>query len=322
MVVTGNAHFSTGLEWLGTRIAFKTGFKPALDGLMASDFWFGFPSPRFATFRDVEAAIHYEHSECERNAIVSWADPELQVCFNWEAYASERFLNELVFLVCERVNQARGRFCVHAASIQKSGMALVLVGDSLSGKTSLATELALRYAYQMISADLTIIGLDHYGVPSVMAGANRFVRFRADSLERSNPVLFSRLFSEADRRRNAKRSAVPSEIGLETCSGLQEIKAVILPRLESGLEPELRVLGLSEAQKLYDHLGKWLRGCEMVMITSDGRIGSVPPPYLDTPGLHLKRAEFLNSLLDRHLCFTLHGHLDGSIEVLNGLMKS
>jgi hypothetical protein len=56
------------------------------------------------------------------------------------------------------------------------------------------------------------------------------------------------------------------------------------------------------------------------MIDLEGHVSRILPPNLDTHLAHMNRVEFMNRLLEQRLCFSIHGELDKSIEVLNDLL--
>jgi len=67
------------------------------------------------------------------------------------------FNDILVRRVLPRVATLRGRIALHASAVGKHGRALVLLGPSKAGKSTIAAALALRHSWDILSDDICVL---------------------------------------------------------------------------------------------------------------------------------------------------------------------
>lgn len=237
----------------------------------------------------------------------------------WGRIAHSTLIAMLLLLLAVRQQQRDGRFLLHASAVSKDGRALVIVGPSEAGKTTVAIDLCRRFGFALVGNDRIRLGLKR-GVPVVLAG-DRILNLRKTSLARYDTALANRFFPKkvgiADR--GHKRRVSPRELGISENAGAAEIVGLCFVQLHDNQEALTRTdWNLHGPENVVAFLGRielqrqitgYIRGGEIAPFTSDLGMLDVMVPNLDDRHLNANRLALIGALNQRWQT-SLQGGLD------------
>ncbi len=100
--------------------------------------------------------IEYENSENE-NVLIDTKQNKLFLSCKYEKLYKPDLVYYALCMFAKELNK-KNMYFVHCSVVEKDGVATVLMGDSASGKTTLALYLCTEYGYNFVCNDRAIIG--------------------------------------------------------------------------------------------------------------------------------------------------------------------
>ncbi len=207
----------------------------------------------------------------------------------------------------------------HSSCVSKNGEATLIIGEAGAGKTSLAVNLCRR-GYELISNDMTLIGLSEKGITAF--GGTKFINLRRASVNKNMPDLLP-LFKDnsKDSWRN-KISVMARDIGIEEEYEATPITNIILLRLDDN--EKLHVTSgdtWNENFHFYQNTSSHIRGSAACFIDKHGHpIGYIPS--MDTKETFDKRMNLQNEINQSDNYKYVVGPLSDVIEYVDSIYLS
>ena len=310
MTILGNAKRTAAIRTGGVALLFQTDTPEAVDYLEevgmfgASDFSVNDDAPDVK----VDGLLEYIGGRDEPPAVAfESSSPMMLVTAPWRKIRGSTMLRLAILRIAEFVRQSHGEFLLHASAVEKDGRAIVLVGDSESGKTSLALNLCLNYGCRFLSNDQTRLALSS-GQSFLVAGDSTF-NFRAGSLDRVYKELATRIFEYSGQMPidfHEKRRVAAEDLGVETGSPPVRIGLMALIRVDAGREgvtierhgTEATTSLFTVRREMFCHMSSLLRGSDIVPLDENLKFYvDLFLPNIDTPALCSRRLSIVEELL-------------------------
>jgi hypothetical protein len=217
----------------------------------------------------------------------------------------------------ELTRQTRGEYFLHASAVEYNGRGMVLLGQSESGKTTVALDLCKNYGCSLYANDQSLVSFrnDKYWL---IFGDSTF-NFRYSSLLRYDVKMARALFGfvrEVTRPWELKKIVDPQEIGVNTCSGEIPLQCLFLLKLDETVN-HLDVMVIDDSNKdelfvtkiqFHWELAKPIRGGYAPL---GGNLDSTPffIPSFDCPEFLGQRNRFIDALFARRMVIKVRGPL-------------
>ena len=148
----------------------------------------------------------------------------VRVTMPWPLTNSGQTIFYLGYPLMEVQRQGNQSATIHASCVAIEGRGILLLGESGSGKTTVAIKLCRNADARLYANDLAIVGMDGKGL--YCSGGTKFLHLRLESVSRSIPDLI-RLFAESDEDSWLHKIIIePEKLGIESGPAKCRIKSV------------------------------------------------------------------------------------------------
>lgn len=224
--------------------------------------------------------------------------------------ANGAHLFHLAHLVLEqRMQEDCGQTTVHCATaVSPEGVAVLLLGKSGAGKTTVAYKLCREHRFRLVGNDLCVLRLVD-GRPQAVAGTTYFT-FRRASVLRSTPEL-ARLWPSPDGDPWLEKVALPARaLGVEAATEAHPILGAFLIHVdetEDSRGPWTH--GDALAIRLYIHelFSRHIRAVTTPFLVGAGNSFAGYVPSFDSERAYIQRMRLVQTLLDAVLIQYLSG---------------
>lgn len=233
------------------------------------------------------------------------------------------FYSALPFL--EVMNQRKSMVTMHAAAVELSGNAILLLGKAGAGKTSLTLSLCRNHRARLIGNDIVKVGL--IGNKPGTYGGSKYFFLREESIKRNIPDLLS-LFPKSGRDSwTHKIYCSPHRLKIDTHNEPTPIARSYLVHIDETMDT-LYTNGASKPDtRLYlnENMSRYIRGTAIALFDKDSEFVGYVPSY-DTPGFFGMRTGLMELLISdtrlTYLAGKLHdtcNHIISEVQTLRQL---
>ena len=208
----------------------------------------------------------------------------------------------------------------HSACVEKDGKAILLLGGAGAGKTSIALNLCLKYGFNIISNDQTVIGLKDSKI--IALGGTKFLNLRKCSIVDNVPSL-QYLFGNNRESWSDKIIVQSSDLGIQEQFGTIEIGEIYILHLDNREKNIIIKKGDSWGNNfnLYQNLSENIRNSISTIVDKYGHPIGYVPSY-DTKELFCMRVNLINAINNNTHYEYLSGNLQDIIDyILNNRLN-
>lgn len=205
----------------------------------------------------------------------------------------------------------------HSACVEKDGKAILLLGGSGSGKTSVALNLCLYHNFSLISNDQTLIGLEN-GILYAYGGT-KFLNLRYSSISENVPSLIGLFNCDNIESWSDKIIVQASDLGINEQYNPVEITEIYILHVDNRENNFYEKKGDNWAHNfnLYQNLTENIRNSNSAIVDIKGHPIGYVPSY-DSENNFLKRVEMIE-LIDNNPNYK---YLSGSLnEILEYILN-
>jgi|AntAceMinimDraft_4_1070372.scaffolds.fasta_scaffold16892_2 hypothetical protein len=217
------------------------------------------------------------------------------------------FYSALPFLEVQR--QRSSAVTMHAAAVEFLGKAVLLLGKSGAGKTSIALSLCLNHGAQLIGNDILIAGIVDGNV--TVGSGNKFLRLRKESVKRNMPKLLN-LFpvSEKDPWTH-KIDCLPETLGIDTCNANMSIGRSYLVHVDNTMEKLYVANANTMDTRLYlnENMSRYIRGTAIAIFGESSQFMGYVPSY-DLPNFFRMRIKLAEKVITETEIIYVSGSLN------------
>ncbi len=262
----------------------------------------------------VEARLGGEHEFVVEytnapNNEVSYSEKHARITMPFTKLRTGELLLYAAFPFLEVLHQRKMIVTMHAAAIEFSGKAVLLLGKAGAGKTSLALSLCRNYGARLIGNDIVKIGLANGNI-NTYAGSKYFF-LRQESIKRNIPSLLH-LFPKSKRDAwTNKIYCLPEKLGIDTYVGYAPIAQSYLVHVDE----TMKYLYVNSADridtKLYlnENMSRYIRGTAIALFSEESHFMGYVPSY-DTPAFFTMRVKLIETLISNIGIVYLAGSLN------------
>lgn len=254
----------------------------------------------------------------DRNILCS--DKEIKIYYpsNNLTAASIVFMG---YILMERQRNEQSMVTIHSACVEKNNSAILLLGRTGSGKTTLSLNLCDNYNYSLIGNDRNIIGFNSNGELTAFDGT-RFLFLRYESIKRNMPELLDLFPEEKKDSWLRKVKVLPEDLGIKTTSNVPITKSYII-HVDNSSKELYCINGDNAANRLYlnELFSMYIRG--MYTTFSDKNFNAIGyVPSYDTAQCYKNRAELINAIFTISNLEYVSGNLSDISEYINEKQKT
>lgn len=212
-------------------------------------------------------------------------------------------------VLLEKALGEKKKLILHSACVSYNDSAILLLGRSGSGKTSLALNLCDNYGYKLMSNDRTIIGINDENKICCFEGTKYFT-LRYSSIFKNCPK-YLRYFEDSTIDPWLNKKVVSLEqIGIAAESRVLEVQKSFLLHIDNDQELLYNMSGNNLTNRLFlnEFFQMGIRGMYSTFLDKDfNYIGYMPS--LDNEELYSFRVQMMNSLLQDDFLEYISGNL-------------
>jgi len=261
---------------------------------------------------DQEFTVRYTDTSFEP---VNYSDKTVQVTMPLEQLQSGEILLYAALPFLEVLHQRRQMVTMHAAAVEFGGRAILLLGKSGAGKTSLTLSLCRNHKARLIGSDVVKVGLVDSSVHAC-AGSKYFF-LRQESIKRNIPDLLD-LFPQSEKDPwTHKIYCSPERLGVSTCEGEVLITKSYLVHVDETMEE----LYTSSADKmdtrlyLNENMSRYIRGTAIALFGQGSQFMGYVPPF-DSSDFFNMRVGLTEALISDTKMVYLSGNLHDTCQFI------
>ncbi len=209
-----------------------------------------------------------------------------------------------------------GKCLCHSACLTKDDDTILILGDSGAGKTSVAINLCLEHGYELISNDMTLIGLE---ADKLFAyGGTKFINLRYTSVKQNMPMLKSLFDGISNDQWNYKINVQANEIGVKECYNPKKIDRIYTIKVINSRNDLSITPGDNWRNNfiLYSNISSHIRGSAATFIDKMGHpIGFIPS--FDDENTYNKRMKIIDTINSMPCYYNLSGDLHSLLNQIN-----
>lgn len=227
-----------------------------------------------------------------------------------EDFSDGQAIGWTAYWMMESQRQVKSLFTLHASALTIDNKGVLLLGHSGSGKTSVMLDLCRRFAGEVQSNDLTVIGHDILSDNIGIIEGTREIRLRFSSISKNFPDLIP-LFSNGINTSSWENKIVvtPEQLGLRSVLVPRNLVSVFEIHLDSKEQDPLLVqeeTGKSIQYRLYEDMSRIVRGSAITIFNRNNNILGYMPS-LDTEEMHDKRVGCIDQIIKRRGIISVSG---------------
>lgn len=251
----------------------------------------------------------------DKNKTIFCTDKTIEIHYPLEELmpASIAFMG---YILMEKQRAEKSMVTIHSACIEKNNSAILLLGRTGSGKTTLSLDLCINHDYSLIGNDRNIIGLDS-NKKFIAFDGTKFLFLRYESIKRNLPELLY-LFPEKEMDSWLRKVKVlPNELGITDSSNSQINKSYII-HIDNNQKKLYSNNGDTPANRLYlnELLAMYIRG--MYTTFSDKNFHAVGYiPSYDSEEYYKKRANLIDIIFKITELEYVSGRIEEVSEYIN-----
>ncbi len=239
---------------------------------------------------------------------VYYSEKHVRITMPFAKLKTGELLLYAAFPFLEVLHQRKLIVTMHAAAVEFSGKAILLLGKAGAGKTSLTLSLCRNHGARLIGNDIVKVGLAG-GKINAYAGSKYFF-LRQESIKRNIPSLLH-LFPESKRDAwTHKIYCLPEKLGIDTYIGCAPIVQSYLIHVDETME----YLYIDNADKidtklyLNENMSRYIRGTAIALFSKESHFMGYVPSY-DTLDFFAMRVELTETLISNIGIVYLSGNL-------------
>lgn len=214
-----------------------------------------------------------------------------------------------------------GKATCHSACVEKDGKAILILGNEGAGKTSIALNLCMRYGYNLISNDQTIIGKQD---DILMAfGGTKFISLRYTSVKENMPNLI-KVFGEKEIEEWSEKVIVMArDLEIKEVNEKVPIEQVVRVHTDNRIDSLKSSQGDNWRNNflLYEILTENIRNTNSTIVDKYGHPIGYVPSY-DTKEMYEKRVDVINTINKNKYYRYLSGNMIDIINNIESIHKS
>ena len=224
------------------------------------------------------------------------------------------------YILMERQRNEKSMVTIHSACVEKDNSAILLLGRTGSGKTTLSLNLCDKYNYSLIGNDRNVIGFNS-DEELVAFDGTKFVFLRYESIKRNIPELLGLFPNEKKDSWLRKVKVLPDDLGIRVSSNVPITKSYIIHVDNSQKELYCRN-GDDPANRLYlnELFSMYIRGMYTTFSDKKFRAVGYVPSY-DTVQCYKNRTELINAVFETSDLEYVSGNLNDVSEYINEKQK-
>lgn len=254
---------------------------------------------------DQEFAVKYVNASFEP---VIYSDKSVLVTMPLEQLQSGEMLLYAALPFLEVLHQRKQVVTMHAAAVEFGGRAILLLGKSGAGKTSLTLSLCRNHRARLIGNDIVKVGLVDDSVQAC-AGSKYFF-LRQESIKRNIPDLLSLFPQSVKDTWTHKIYCSPERIGVPTCEGETLITKSYLVHVDETMDDLYTISADNMDTRLYfnENMSRYIRGTAIALFGQGSQfIGYVPS--FDSSDFFNMRVRLTEALISNTKMVYLSGNL-------------
>lgn len=204
----------------------------------------------------------------------------------------------LAHLLIEQRMAAHGFFSIHGSCVSINGKAVVFLGPSGAGKTSLVLETGIHGNGELVGNDILAIGMRDGRLICLTGTTTLFLRER--SLATDFPQLLP-LFEPSDDPWSNKIYVSPKRIGLRTKSGPVDVTRAYFVHIDDMGDTLVTKSADTLGTRLYLHeqLSRYIRATAIMLFDRRDQTVVGFLPSLDTPDLLRRRVALVERIISQ-----------------------
>jgi hypothetical protein len=224
------------------------------------------------------------------------------------------------YILMEKQRAEKFMATIHSACVEKDNSAILLLGRTGSGKTTLSLDLCINYDYSLIGNDRNVVGLDS-NERFIAFDGTKFLFLRYESIRRNLPELLP-LFPEKKLDSWLRKTKVlPNELGIKNSNNTPILKSYII-HIDNNQKKLYSSFGDTPANRLYlnELLSMYIRG--MYTTFSDKNFHAIGyVPSFDSEEYYKKRAELIETIFQKTELEYVSGRIKNVSEYINEKQK-
>jgi len=197
---------------------------------------------------------------------------------------------------------------MHAAAVDLGGRAILLLGKTGAGKTSIALSLCRNHRAHLIGNDIVRVGMRN-GLATACAGSKYFF-LRQESIKRNTPDLLS-LFPQSEKDSWVhKIYYLPEKLGIAVRDEPTPIRKSYLIHIDETMDQLYTTSANNIDTRLYlnENMGRYIRGTAISLFDINSQLMGYIPSF-DTPELFGMRVELMETIISTTKIVYLSGNL-------------
>ena len=313
----------------GDRVNFSTDCKNAYDVIIGlKDYFY---NDNFS-IDDYDISLKYEiqYIDSAEQSELLVNDNIYMYIDTWKDIFHTKQLQSIIYQVVDVVRQESNRFLLHASAISTKYGAVVFVGDSGVGKTSLMLRLCLKNNFKMISNDRVVIGKKD-DIIYVERGS-KYLNLRKSSIDTYLPEISNVFGNQKVADWDNKKVFFPEDIGLLFETNRTNLYAIIGINIIDNWNgaPDFYILPAkigerykwSDIMYINDIFSKSIRGEEHVAVSKTNKINeNFFMPLLDNKISSYNRKQFINYIIENEKIFRLRSDMEFAEKVILNVLN-
>lgn len=246
---------------------------------------------------------------------VIYSDKSVLVTMPFEMLQSGEILLYAALPFLEVLHQRKQVVTMHAAAVEFSGRAILLLGKAGAGKTSLTLSLCRNHRARLIGNDIVKVGLVG-GSVQACAGSKYFF-LRQESIKRNIPDLLS-LFPQSERDSwTHKIYCSPEQLGVPTCEGETPITKSYLVHVDETMDKLYTASADKMDTRLYlnENMSRYIRGTAIALFGQGLRFMGYVPSF-DSSDFFNMRVGLTEVLISGTKMVYLSGNLHDTCQLI------
>ncbi len=275
---------------------------------------------------NVEVSLGGEHEFTlvySNNSLNEVLYSENRVCINMklEDLGTGELLVYAIQPFFEILHQRKSIVSMHAAAVEISGKAVLLLGKSGAGKTSLALSLCRNHHARLIGNDVVKVGL--VGNKLVAYSGSKYFFLREESIKRNIPDLLS-LFPDSNKDSwSHKIYCEPGRLKVDSCDEVTPITHSFLVHIDETMD-QVHITNANPLDtKLYlnEDTSRYIRGTAISLFGKGTKFAGYVPSF-DTHEFYNMRTELIESLISKIKVIYTAGSLHSTCNYIISQMET